>query len=146
MFRNNFYAVTCKCGHTGKARSYTPVTFAVMASNPYQAEVIARNIPRVKHGSPTAVISLKPISHRRFLEVIRKNKLNLFLQCRSMEEQKEKGAEIRIEREAEALPVKGNSRLAHYRSGAHCRGKDIIRNFKTYQRMNPVDCEEEWYE
>jgi len=146
MISTNYYAVTCKCGHTGKPRSYTPITFAVKADNTFQAETIARMIPRVKHDSPTAILSLRPVLREAFLGIIEKNSQNPFLHCRSDEERETLGVKVRAIREPEALPARGNGNKKHCRSSAHCRGKEIIRNFRTYIRMHPIDNEEEWYE
>ena len=144
MFNAKYYAVICKCGHVGRKRSYTCVKFPIKAHSAYEAESIARNIPRVKHGSATAILKITEIDYSTFARILFENSLNPYLHCHSDEESEEKGVRVKTFREPEMLPGPGNSRGPYSRTKPRYRGKNIIRNVRTYSKMNPVEEEEDY--
>ena len=99
MFNAKYYSVICKCGHVGRKRSYTCVKFPIKAHSAYEAESIARNIPRVKHGSATAILKITEIDYSTFARILFENSLNPYLHCHSDEESEEKGQEEDTESE-----------------------------------------------
>ena len=134
MDQENYYAVTCKCGHTGKRNSYTPITFGVKARNLYQAESIARQIPRVQHCKSTAILASRVVGKERFKSIIALNDQNPYLRCRSESDQA--GIKIKIIHEPEMLPAPGNGHHKNCRLKNHYKGKERIRNPKTYMKRH----------
>ena len=84
---NNYYEVIAKCGHVGK-RYYVPIKFQVCASSGKEAAKVVRQFPRVKHNHKDAILSVKKIDYKTYLEIESLNSQDLYLQCRSRSEQK----------------------------------------------------------
>lgn len=83
-----YYAVKCKCGHTGTRMYYIPITFAVVANDAKEAAKKARNIPRCKHHHKDCVLDVKEISYTDYEELIKNNKNDPYLNCSSIQEQR----------------------------------------------------------
>ena len=88
MEDRNFYAVTTKCGHVGR-KHYLPVTFPVVAKSGKEAALIGRKTPRVKHQHKDAILNVRKISYDEYLLLVNDNKNNLYLKCKSKQEQNE---------------------------------------------------------
>lgn len=85
---NRYFAVTCKCGHVRK-KYYIPITYAVLAKNRKEAAAIARDIPRVKHNHPDAILENVEISYIDFLEQKKINQNDPYLNAHSRKEQED---------------------------------------------------------
>ena len=81
-----YYAVTTKCGHVRKSK-YVEVTFAIAAESGKEAARIGRNMPRVKHDHPMAIIDVVRISYEDYLELKENNSNNPYLKCTNKQEQ-----------------------------------------------------------
>ena len=81
-----YYAVTTKCGHVRRSK-YVEVTFAIAAESGKEAARIGRDMPRVKHDLPMAIINVVRISYEEYLELKENNSNNPYLQCSSRQEQ-----------------------------------------------------------
>ena len=82
-----FFAVTCKCGHTGSRRFYIPITFAIRAFDGKEAANIARNIPRVKHHHKDCILSVDELNEDEYCQLLRKNDDDGYLHCSSIQDQ-----------------------------------------------------------
>ena len=82
-----FYLVTTKCGHVGKA-SYVPITFPIKAENGREAARIARSLPRVKRNHWDAILKCEKVTEEEFLKQIIVNKNDPYLHVSSKQEQK----------------------------------------------------------
>lgn len=82
------YAVKTKCGHVGRHR-YMEITFPVTAESKKEAAKIARNIPRVKHDHQDAILDVKQICLREYLDLVNENQSNPYLKCKSKYQQKD---------------------------------------------------------
>ena len=87
--RNNYYAVCCKCGHTGSRRTYIPIEFGVIASSGKEAASIGRMIPRCKHNHKDCILSVRKISLEEYILIRKKNKNDPYLNCHSIQEQRQ---------------------------------------------------------
>lgn len=83
-----YFKVTCKCGHTGSRKYYIPITFAVRAMNGKEAAAIARQIPRCKHDHKDCIQKVEECSYDEFVELYKNNKLNPYLNCTCIQDQK----------------------------------------------------------
>ena len=81
-----YFAVTTKCGHV-RRNKYIEVTFAIAAEDGKQAAEIGRNMPRVKHDDPMAIINVVKLSYEEYLELLAINSNNPYLQCKNKQEQ-----------------------------------------------------------
>lgn len=84
-----YYEVECKCGHTGSRKFYIPIKFAVKASNGKEAAEIGRQLPRCKHDHKDCVLGIREITHEEFVRISLVNRLDPFLNCHSIQEQKQ---------------------------------------------------------
>jgi hypothetical protein len=93
-FQNNllYFAAVCKCGHGGAGNFgrgyYVPVTFHIMAVDAKSAAKIARNMPRVKHHSKTAILEIRKIDREEYYALKKQNDNDLFLTVTSIQEQR----------------------------------------------------------
>ncbi len=81
-----YYAVTTKCGHV-RRNKYIEVTFAIAAEDGKKAAEIARNMPRVKHDDPMAIIDVIKLSYEDYLKLLEINSNNPYLKCKNKQEQ-----------------------------------------------------------
>ena len=84
--QKTYYEVIAKCGHVGK-KYYIPIKFAICTVDGKEAARKVRLFPRVKHNHRYAILSVKKISYDKFLEIIRRNDEDPYLQCHSRHEQ-----------------------------------------------------------
>lgn len=82
-----YYAVECKCGHTGSRMYYIPITFAVAASDAKEAAKKARSIPRCKHHHKDCILDVEEIGFDKYVELRMKNDDDPYLKCHSIQEQ-----------------------------------------------------------
>ena len=83
-----YYAVTCKCGHTGSRKTYIPITFPIRAYSGMQAAAIGRTKPRCKHDHKDCVISVKEVTRDEYKEICIRNANDPYLHCHSIQEQR----------------------------------------------------------
>ena len=81
------YEVCAKCGHVGRGY-YVDKVFAVIASNGKEAAAKVRQFPRVKHDYKDAILYVKKIDEERFYEILDLNKMDPFLHCHNIQEQR----------------------------------------------------------
>ena len=84
---NKYFEVIAKCGHVGK-RFYNPVKFAIKAQSGKEAAKIVRRFPRVKHDHKDAILSVRIIDYKTFLEIIDNNSKDEYLKCKSKSQQR----------------------------------------------------------
>ena len=126
-----YFAVTAKCGHVGRD-SYIPITFAVKANTAKEAASVTRSMPRVKHHHKDAILSVQEVDYFDYADVRCVNSFDPYLQCRSVQEQRqefdaiyyrimeEEKPEFRSKRELPEKPV--------------FNGKERIRNVRRFAR------------
>ena len=82
-----YFEVTAKCGHVGKNK-YIPITFFVNAESAKEAAEICRDIPRVKHDHRDAILNVAEITNTEFVEGIRNNECDPYLQAKNIQQQR----------------------------------------------------------
>lgn len=82
-----YYKVVAKCGHVGR-NNYIEVAFAIAAQSIYEATLIARYLPRVKHHRKDAISFACEISNEEYMVLKSENNANPYLKCKSIQEQK----------------------------------------------------------
>lgn len=87
MGTKNYYEVIAKCGHVGR-KHYVPIKFAVIAEDGKEAAKKVRQFSRVKHNHKDAILNVKKITYKRYLEIIEVNHNDEYLKCHSKHEQK----------------------------------------------------------
>lgn len=87
MGSKKYYAVECKCGHTGSRMFYIPIKFPIVAENGREAAEKARWIPRCKHHHKDCILSVEEISIEEFIELQNVNQNDPYLRCTSIQEQ-----------------------------------------------------------
>lgn len=80
------YAVTAQFGHVGRGK-YIPKTIPVYAENGREAAEKVRWMPRVKHHRKDAIIDVKKISEKEYLELKEINKNDPYFKVGSKQEQ-----------------------------------------------------------
>ncbi len=65
-----------------------PVVYAICAMSASAAAQQARQIPRVKHHSRSAILEVEEISREKSLEIINANRNDPYLQCNSIQTQR----------------------------------------------------------
>ena len=90
---NNYFAVTTKCGHVGRGK-YIIKTFAVEAANGKEAAKLGRWMPRVKHHNKLCILDVKKITYEVYLDLLKVNKDDPYMQCHNIQEQNKKCPEI----------------------------------------------------
>ncbi len=83
---NKYYAVKAKCGHVGR-KYYLPIIFGVKAINAKEAAKIARDIPRVKHHHKDAILDVKEISYKEYVDIRKNNSEDTYLKVSSKQDQ-----------------------------------------------------------
>lgn len=79
--------VIAKYGHVGM-KNYIPVKFAVVAESGKEAAKKVRQFPRVKHGHKDAILDVRYITLKEFLEIKEINDNDPYLKCHSRQDQK----------------------------------------------------------
>ena len=87
MSSKKYYAVECKCGHTGSRQFYIPVKFPIVAANGREAAQKARWIPRCKHHHKDCVLSVEEIAFEEYQFLVIANQNDPYLRCSSIQEQ-----------------------------------------------------------
>lgn len=88
-----FFEVMAKCGHVGNKQYYRGL-FYVKAENGRAAAAIVRMTPRVKHDHKDAIIAVAKIDYSAYKAGQAVSRLNPFLNCRNVQEQRVFLAEI----------------------------------------------------
>lgn len=83
---NKYFEVTAKCGHVGR-NNFIPIKFAVVADSGKDAANKVRLFPRVKHHHKDAILSVNEIDKHTFGRIIKENRQDPYLHCRSKQEQ-----------------------------------------------------------
>ena len=125
-----YYSVKCKCGHVGAYRFYIPIEFGVIATSKKEAAEKARWIPRCKHHQKDCILDVKEITRSEFLELNEKNRHDPYLQCHSIQEQRNYDLSNRLVPEPQwEEPYKRNKERSTY-----MYGKRNVRHPKHYMR------------
>ena len=95
-----YYAVECKCGHTGSKKTYIPIKFAVVASSGKEAAEKGRWIPRCKHHHKDCILGVEEISKEEYLLLLNQNSKDSYLHCTSIQEQSHYDLEDRFVKES----------------------------------------------
>lgn len=89
MSNKRYFAVECKCGHTGSRMNYIPIVFPVIATGGKEAAAVARQFPRCKHNHKDCVLGVEEIDFEEYKRLYLLNKQDPYLQCSSIQEQKQ---------------------------------------------------------
>ena len=81
-----YYSVTAKCGHVGR-KYYIPIEFATVADSGKEAAAKIRSIPHVKHHHKDAIIAVKEINYKQYLDLVKTNRYDPYLHCKNKQEQ-----------------------------------------------------------
>ena len=81
-----YYAVKTKCGHV-RRKKYIEITFAIVAESKKEAARKGREMPRVKHDHPMAILDVLEINYEEYLELVEINSNNPYLKCKNKQEQ-----------------------------------------------------------
>lgn len=134
-----YYSVTAKCGHVGRA-FYIPVSFPVQAESGKEAAARVRSFGRVKHHHKDAILGVQEICSEEYDVLLEQNRLDPYLCCRNVQEQRMiEGLASRICPEP-ADPVRGNrkSRKPVY------AGKQAIRRPHVWASHTNFSDPEDW--
>ncbi len=129
----NYYAVTCKCGHTGSRKTYIPIEFGVVAANGKEAALIGRGIPRCKHNHKDCVLSVRKISYEEYILIRKRNIRDPYLRCSSIQEQSQYDLSDRFVKEDR---YKDDDYEEEERKSMVFSGKHKIKNPKKFIRFN----------
>lgn len=87
MSSKKYFAVECKCGHTGSRQFYISIVFPIIAENGREAAEKGRWMPRCKHHHKDCVLSVEEISYDQY-EILKSiNQNDPYLRCTSIQEQ-----------------------------------------------------------
>lgn len=89
MSGKRYFAVECKCGHTGTRMNYIPIVFPIAAINGKEAAAVARKFPRCKHNHKDCILNVEEIDYEGYIQLYLINKNDPYLQCSSIQEQKQ---------------------------------------------------------
>lgn len=89
MSNKKYFAVKCKCGHTGSKMNYIPIVFPVVASSGKEAAAVARRFPRCKHNHKDCILNVEKINFEEYKKLYTKNKHDPYLHCSSIQEQRQ---------------------------------------------------------
>ena len=128
-----YYAVECKCGHTGSKKTYIPIKFAVVASSGKEAAEKGRWIPRCKHHHKECILGVEEISKEEYLLLLNQNSKDPYLHCTSIQEQSHYDLEDRFVKESR---YQDDDDDFEEESRHKTIGKTFIRNAKKYMRFN----------
>ncbi|MDP2426108.1 MAG: leucine-rich repeat domain-containing protein [bacterium] len=82
-----YYSVECKCGHVGRDK-FMPIVFPMKAYSKKEAAQLAKELPRVKRDHVDAILTCTQISKEQYIELLKNNKADVYLQVKSKHEQK----------------------------------------------------------
>lgn len=104
-YRNEkkYYAVMCKCGHTGSKKLYIPIEFGVVATDGREAAYIGRNIPRCKHLHKDCVLGVREVPFDEYALICKRNSEDSYLHCSSIQEQSQYNLSDRFVKEAKYI-------------------------------------------
>lgn len=131
--KKNYYAVTCKCGHTGSRKTYIPIEFAVIATTGKEAALIGRYIPRCKHDHKDCVLSVRKIDLDEYILIKKRNARDPYLRCTSIQEQAQYDLSGRLVQEKR---YEEEDEEHEERKSMVFSGKSAIRNPKKFIRFN----------
>ena len=128
----NYYAVTCKCGHTGSKKTYIPIEFGIIAHNAKEAASAGRKMPRSKHDHKDCVLKVRQVSREEYISIRKRNARDPYLQCTSIQEQSKYDLAYRFvfEERYKECDVEEEERKSMVFSG-----KDKIKKPKKYIRF-----------
>lgn len=133
-----YYAVECKCGHTGSRRTYISIRFAVSAFSGKEAAAIGRSIPRCKHHHKDCVLNVSEISYQKFVELRKENSQDPFLRCHSIQEQEMYDLADRFVLDPHYQEINKEKRVREEQIHQTFHGKEKIRNPKRFIRFNEL--------
>jgi len=131
-----YFLVTAKCGHVRRG-NYIPITFAVRAENGKQAAAIARELPRVKHDHPDAILSVTEVTVE---EYARQRKVNEYDPYLCVSTRKDHNSVLGLF-EHRILPENRTAAPGHKTEISKMRiysSKEKIRHPRKWLRMNPA--------
>ena len=129
----NYYAVTCKCGHTGSKQKYIPIEFGIIAHNAKEAASIGRKMPRCKHNHKDCVLRVRQVSRQEYIYIRKRNARDPHLQCTSIQEQSQYDLSDRFVPETRYLDDDTDE---EERKSMVFSGKNKIRKPKKFIRFN----------
>ena len=91
----SLYIVRAKCGHVG-IEYYTIKEFAVKSLNGKEAAAKVRQMPRVKHDDPNAILSVRQVSQFEFDKKLKENNQDPYLKAINIQEQRENCQNLKI--------------------------------------------------
>lgn len=128
--KNKYYSVKCKCGHVDSRRYYIPIEFAIIATSKKEAAEKGRWTPRCKHHHKDCVLEVKELTRTEFIELLKKNKKDPYLNCHSIQEQRRYDLSERLVPEINhSKPYKKDKETSTY-----MHGKVRIRHPKQYMK------------
>lgn len=133
-----YYAVECKCGHTGSRRTYIPIRFAVVARSKKEAAAIGREIPRCKHHHKDCILNVTELSYEEFIELRKENDNDPFLRCHSIQEQCLYDLSDRFVADPHYSEINKEKRVREEQIHQTFQGKKKIRNPKRFIRFNQL--------
>ena len=131
------YEVCAKCGHVGK-NYYVDKVFAIKANNAKEAAAKTRNIPRVKHDHKDAIRYVKQVDRETFSKLLSENNDDEFLQCKSVQEQRQRCKAVyeerrRCEQEREWIPkIEEENRRKYFHKIKLRNPKKYFNNYNSY--------------
>ena len=128
-----YYAVKCKCGHTGSRKLYIPIEFGVIASSGKEAAFIGRQIPRCKHHHKDCVLDVREVSYEEYKIICNRNNEDPYLHCKSIQEQSQYDLSDRFVKEPRYIDVDD---IEEEQKISVFFGKNKIRNPKKFIRFN----------
>ncbi len=135
---NKYYAVECKCGHTGSRKTYIPIKFAIKASSKKEAAKIGRGIARCKHDHKDCILGVEELSYQEYLIVRHKNLNDPFLRCHSIQEQNLYDLSDRVVPDPHYYIMNKEKRTREKQIHQTFQGKEKIRNPKKFIRFNEL--------
>ena len=128
--KRKYYSVKCKCGHADSRNYYIPVEFGVIAGSKKEAAEKGRWIPRCKHHHKDCVLEVRELTRSEFIELNKKNNLDPYLKCHSIQDQRKIDLSDRLVLETNKhTPYKKDKE-----NSAYMYGKKNIRHPKQYMK------------
>lgn len=84
-----FYKVEAKCGHVGR-NNYILKKFYVRAIDGKEAALKTRRLPRVKHHSKSAIVTVNEIDYEEYIQGLNQMSSDPYFLVRSSSEQRRK--------------------------------------------------------
>lgn len=134
----NFYIVRAKCGHVG-IDNYIIKEFAVKAFNGKEAAAKIRQVPRVKHDDPEAILSVRQVSQFEFDKKLQENNQDPYLRAKNIQEQRENCQNLEI---LPNIPVNSSKQIVETLKKPLFSGKERIKTPK--KRIQDLENEDSW--